>query len=298
MAHHCPDAGLGRAILRTLAYADVFDYPLRSAEVVRYLEGRTATAADVETALREDPTATSAISTRDGYICLAGREALVAIRQERERRAAIFWPRAYRYGRWLGRLPFVRMVAVTGSLAVDNPADRSDIDYFVVTESDALWSARAHAIVLVRGVAALGDRLCPNYFLSTRALALSDRNLFTAHEVTQMVPVHGIEVYREFRAANAWTDAFLPNAQDASRTVNASASRGRLQGTLEQVGRSPVGRWFERWERARKVRRLQARAVDAPEATFTADQCKGHIDSHGRDCLARYAERLDRLGLR
>ena len=55
--------------------------------------------------------------------------------------------------------------------------------------------------------------LCPNYFLAESALRLSTQNLYTAHELTQMVPLFGLPVYQAMRRLNTWTDRFLPNAQ-------------------------------------------------------------------------------------
>jgi hypothetical protein len=65
----------------------------------------------------------------------------------------------------------------------------------------------------------------------------------------------------------------------------------------ERVGRSRIGSWFESWEMTRKVRRFQRAAAEEPEATFSADLCKGHLNGHGRRILAAYDDRLARLGI-
>src|SRR5205085_8843103 len=117
---------------------------------------------------------------------------------ERASVATDYWHRAIHYGHIMGGLPFVRMVAVTGALAMDNIAD-GDVDYLVVTEPGRLWLCRALIVGLVRVAALRGTELCPNYFLSERALVLHERNLFIAHEVAQMVPVAGLETYQRMR---------------------------------------------------------------------------------------------------
>ncbi|MDQ7029329.1 MAG: hypothetical protein Q9O62_05875 [Ardenticatenia bacterium] len=164
-------APLEQAVLKTVAYADIFDYPMRPAEVHRYLIGLRATPDDVNTALGSTPLQPYLVH-RESYVVLRGREACVAVRQEREANAQRLWPKAVHYGHLIGHIPFVRMVAVTGALAVNNVKAGADIDYLVVTEPGYLWVCRAAVIALVRLVRLQGVELCPNYFLSTRALGL------------------------------------------------------------------------------------------------------------------------------
>jgi hypothetical protein len=146
----------------------------------------------------------------------------------------------------------------------------------------------------VRGVV-----LCPNYFLSEQALVLAERNLFTAHEVAQMVPLTGIQTYRRMRALNRWTDTYLPNAGGHPRRVTpAEPHPRRTRRILESTLRSPLGSPFERWEMARKVRKLGQRSNGHAEAAFGPDWCKGHFGDHGQLTLSRYDERVQSLGLR
>src|SRR5262249_52352610 len=155
-----------------------------------------------------------------------------------------------------GNLPFVRMVAVTGALAMDNLAD-DDIDYLIITEPGRLWLCRALVVAVVRTAAMRGVELCPNYFLSEQALELEERNLFTAHEVTQMVPLYGMQTYQRLRELNQWTDAYLPNAGGPPRRVApAELGRHRARRILERTLRSRVANPVERWEMRRKVRKL------------------------------------------
>jgi hypothetical protein len=287
-------AALERAIVQAVAYADVFDYPLTADEIHRYLVGVSASRGDVRGILHNRRPAELARSGR--YFGLVGREAAVETRRARAANAAEYWRRAVSYGHAMSRLPFVRMVAVTGGLAMDNMAD-GDIDYLVITEPGRLWLCRALVVGLVRLAALKGTELCPNYFLSERALVLDERNLFTAHEVTQMVPLSGIETYQHMRDLNQWTATFLPNAAGAPRRISMAeadkpATRRLVEGTL----RSRICAPLERWEMRRKVRKLSQRGDGHVEAAFGPDWCKGHFGDHGQVTLARYAERLSALG--
>ncbi len=283
-------AALECGIVQAVAYADVFDYPLTADEIHRYLIGVPASRAAIRGILSNGKP--DVISRSGRYYTLAGRESAIETRRVRAALAADYWKRAIRYGRTIGSLPFVRMVAVTGALAMDNIAD-GDIDYLVVTEPGRLWLCRALIVGLVRMAALRGTELCPNYFLSERALVLNERNLFTAHEVAQMVPLTGQATYQRLRALNRWTDSYLPNAGGPPRRITPIEPRQRR--IVESALRSPLCAPLERWEMHRKIRKLDQRSNGHAEAAFGPDWCKGHFGDHGHVTLSRFEERLHAL---
>src|SRR5512135_2826384 len=97
-----------QAILETLAYSDVFDYPLRFEELHRYLPLR-ATASELKASLHS---MLASIGYRDGFYFLPGREAIIPLRRKRESISVPALRSARRIGHVLGRLPFIRMVAL------------------------------------------------------------------------------------------------------------------------------------------------------------------------------------------
>lgn len=292
------ETSLEAAIVQTIAYVDVFDYPLTAAEVHRYLEGVAVPAAKVEALLANGRLVPHRISRCQGYFTLPGREEIIFTRQKREANAQKLWPEALRYGRLIASLPFVKMVAVTGSLAVNNADPNADIDYLVVTENGRLWLCRAFTIAIVKLAARRGITLCPNYFLSERSLVFEQRNLYIARELVQMIPISGLEVYAHLRQLNTWTADFLPNAAQSPRQTVAPFSRLRhFSKPLETALRSPLGSYLEQWEMTRKIRKFSAQTASrqAIETSFSADWCKGHFDGHAHWILENYAERLNHL---
>jgi hypothetical protein len=284
------------ALLCTLAYADLFDYPLTAAEVHRYLVGMVAEPGDVRALLSNGCTPRHVVQSGI-YFTLPGREQIVEIRDNRAAAAADLWPTAIHYGQAIARLPFVRLVAVTGALAVDNAEPGDDIDYLVVTAPDRLWLCRAMIIqFVVKPAARLEITLCPNYLLSERALARFEQNLFTAHEIVQMVPVAGHDTYGRLCHLNRWAARFLPNAYGRPRCVDGRAQAGHSPLTAaEPILKSRAGGWLEQWEMKRKIGRFEGRRPGESDASFSADWCKGHFESHAPAVRDAFARRLEAL---
>jgi hypothetical protein len=217
-------------------------------------------------------------------------------RLAREAVAVDLWATARRFGRLFWTVPFVRMVGVTGSLAVNNAARGDDIDFMLVTQPQRLWTARALAIGVVRLAHLTGAHICPNYLVTTRALALRQRNLFTAHELVQLEPLHGHAAYQQLLGANRWVWDYLPNARP--KAVAAAGERlpwAPARSLAERALANGFGTRFERWESTRKIRRFTAAAGPDEELGFSADECKGHFERHGSWTLAAYTGRLTQV---
>ncbi|MHB8458908.1 MAG: hypothetical protein ACYDB6_02455 [Candidatus Limnocylindrales bacterium] len=281
-----------RAALEAILYADVFDWPLTPLEVHRSLPVRAA-AADVAAAL-DALAAASVVVIRDGLVMLAGRESLADERRRRAVASERLWRSAAAYGRVVASLPWVRLVAVTGSLAVGAATDDADIDLLVVAADGRLWLTRALTIAVVRIAAGRGVTICPNYFLARSTVGLPERDRFTAHELVQMVPIAGAEAYRTLLDRNAWYREFLPNHPGHALTVDADHARPiapSIRRVAERAFRGRLGDGLERWEMARKIRRLTAGPA-SDEARFGPAVCKGHVGEHRRRALASFEERL------
>ena len=283
---------VGRAIVEAATYADVFDWPLTPTEVHRFLPIR-ADFGEVEEALGR-PGLRRFVTSTDAYVTLAGREHLVPERSRRAAASAALWPRAIRHALAVASLPFVRMVAVTGSLAVGAASDDADVDLFIVTGDGRLWLTRAMTVAVVRAAAVRGIGLCPNYFLAESALELQDRDVFTAHELVQMVPLAGAEAYRALVGQNGWYRDFLPNHPGPPEPAR-PLHRRSVRRIAERALGGPLLDRVEAWEMDRKIARLTAGSRSA-EMQFDRATCKGHVDEHRRHALAAFQQRLAWLG--
>ncbi|MEM7342543.1 MAG: hypothetical protein AAF467_28155 [Actinomycetota bacterium] len=292
-------AELDDAVLATVAYSDVFDMPISIARLHRFLVGAPASRADVS-AVVDDLVAQDRLGRRDDLAYLAGRSEVLTVHDERAVRAEVMWGEAERWARWLARVPCIRMVAVTGGLAVDSVAPHDDIDYFIITRPGRLWLTRLLVLVVARLAARDGSELCPNYMVTDRALDMDDRALYVARELAQMVPVVSAERCTELRRRNAWLLEYLPNASlEGDTTHEVNVRPGVLTRLAELVFISPLFTPLERWERRRKIAKLQTVRSRRPEvgrpdeSSFSADVCKGHMLGNAAGIDVAWQSRLD-----
>ncbi|HTK04025.1 MAG TPA: hypothetical protein VL500_00405 [Candidatus Eisenbacteria bacterium] len=299
-----------RSLLATLAYFDLFDYPLTLAELLRFryrspseVSGAPCSAADVLAAL-EGPE----FGTKDGFWHLAGRDAVVGIRQRRFRLAEPKFARARRVARFLRTLPSVRLAAVCNSLALANADEESDIDMFVVTAPGTVWATR---FIVTAALAALGlrpdrhshaDKVCMSFFVTENGqdlsrYALAPDDTYLLYWMATLVPLYDAGgAFGRFMAENAWVSRRLPGAV---------APAGRAIGTGAPFWTRPLLPLMAAVEGP--LRRLQTRmfpqeisamANRDSRVVITDDVLKFHVNDRRAEYERRFKERLAALELR
>lgn len=284
-------SALEHAILSALAYSDIFDHPLTLDELHKFL---TIPAArdDIETCASQ----MEMVSFKDGYYFLADRPEIIEIRKQREAASRKAFNRAMHYGRIMGKLPFVRMVAMTGSLAMLNLSKNNDMDYMLVAQPGRVWTARAFVLLFGRLVRLVGDVICPNVIVSEDALEWTVKNLYTAREIAQMIPVSGGDVFQKLRVANLWTLEILPNTHSkANKQQSKQNNNSRARLMVESFLGAKLGGFFETWEMNRKIARFKKQAGYGAETNFSADICQGNFNHHGAWTMKAHEERLRNL---
>ena len=113
-------------------------------------------------------------------------------------------------------IPWVKLVALTGARAMNNASANDDIDLMIITSKNRLWLTRLLLSILLfpwlRRAKKISRRLCLNLWLDESALAIKTRNLYTAHEICQLKPLYNCEAtYQKFISANLWVKTYLAN---------------------------------------------------------------------------------------
>jgi hypothetical protein len=290
---------LETAVLRTVVYASLFEYPLTLAQVRGTLIGLAADESAILQCYESSGLLRAAIERRDGYFLLRGQVGTIARRRAREASSRALLAAHRRVLRAICALPYTRLVAMSGSAAHFNVDPDGDLDLFIVTRGSRVWSVMLAIVVLTR---LLGCRrvVCANYVVADSALAIERADLFSANQILHLRPLSGAALYGEFLAANPFVAAYYPGPRDAGRP-------------LEGFAPGPVGAWIKRAaervlacgpaqaceavSRAVYSRYLRSRAArwQSPEQVdLASDQLKLHTRSHRRAILDRFEAHVTR----
>lgn len=202
---------LQQAIINVLHYFDVFHFPLRLDELHQFIqlncdEQQLVIALNELLSQQEIFQLNDCFSLHDNLELVERKNAGFQLAQQKIKRAK-------KIGKFIQCFPFVRMVAISGSLSKGYADQHSDIDFFIVTNSTNLWTSRTLLHVFKKITFLVGQQhsFCMNYFIAESHLSIEEQNYFTAIELATLIPVTHPEIGAKLVDSNKWIIEFLPN---------------------------------------------------------------------------------------
>lgn len=234
------------SILKTLAYFDIFHYPLTKDEILQFLD-REAEPGVFDMWL-ESLTEQKLIFNHSDLYSIQNNPLLAHRRRVGNLRAEKLLEKAHRIGRFLYKFPYVRAIGVSGSLSKNFADERSDIDFFIITRSNRLWIARTfmHMFKKLTFLTGRQHLYCMNYYLDEQALPLDDKNIFTAIELKTLLPVSGEDNMTRFFAANPWAMQWLPACAYRNQQ-HADAGTPWLKRLAEWIMNNKAGNYLDNY---------------------------------------------------
>ena len=329
---------LQKAILSTITYYNTLDYPLTSFEAFKYLvnplhiagfywspkpESKTWKQVEVERFSEitlanvikslESKELKEFISEKNGFYFLRGRGKIIKIRISRQKIADQKWKKAKKIIHWLQVVPYLRMVAISGSLALNNTQKKSDFDLFIVVKNRRIWLTRFLITLLVqlmgkrRHKEFTEDRICLNHYVTDKFLEIKFRSLYNAQTYAHMIPVLEMEheIYEKFQKANTWIKDYLvfwPEQKvEHLKVLKASSLFISIAKISEACLNNRFGNFLEKI-----LKKLQKHSIEKNPLThkrggrITVDdtQLEFHPDSPERKILDKYNKSMLYLGVK
>lgn len=208
-----------QSILKTVLYADIFDYPLSSAQLWKFLiSERKISKKTFDKVLKN---ISFPITSKSGIYFIKGKEKNVDIKIKRKIESSKKISLAYGVCEIISYIPFVLFLGISGGLSMENSDKKDDIDLFVVTSKNRVWTARLFIIIVLkllnkhrgRKDKSVRNKICLNMLIDESHLSFSkEKNIYMAHEIAQLIPVFDRKnIYKKIIAKNLWVNNFLPN---------------------------------------------------------------------------------------
>lgn len=218
-------------IYRVLRYFTLFLYSPSQDEIYCFLRKKTSKSQFQETLASliakkrviqgkgaEFPDTNTTKYTLEGYgIFLKKNQRFSLYSQSKLKRISL-------YIKVLSVFPQVRFVGLSGTMSMMHTDRDDDIDLFVITSKNRLWTGRflsngaAFFLGLKRKrlVQQAKDKICLNLFFEESSLCVPrfKQNEYIAHEILQVKPlINKSQTYERFLQANKWVFKLFPNAQ-------------------------------------------------------------------------------------
>lgn len=253
-------------ILKTLGYFDLFQYPLTRAEI-RLFHAEKLAHSEIDAAL-EMLLEEKMVFRLDEFYSLQTDLMLAERRRNGNTLAASQMKTAGRVARFLSKFPYVKGVAVSGSLSKNFATQKTDIDFFIVTEANRLWIART-IMHLYKKITFLTGRqhwYCMNYYVDVKSMEIKEKNIFTAMESVTLLPMQGKKAMDDFMTDNNWVGGYFPSKKMITDGIP-EIRPGILRRMAEKIFNTSLGdkldTWLmhvteKRWQKKTQLRQLNS----------------------------------------
>jgi hypothetical protein len=214
-----------KAIIRTICYADIFDFPLTLDEIWKKMIKINPPAGGQKSKIANNVKKLKMLKKTKGYYSLENREDIVDLRIKKRKYLLYKYQIAEKTVKILKIIPTIKMIGITGTLAAENVDLNDDIDLLIISSTNFIWITRLIATFLVEmtgyrrhpGSSNCKDKICMNMYMDEKHMQLpvKDRDLYSAYEIIQLKPLFNKDfTYEKFLKENIWVKLYLPNFID------------------------------------------------------------------------------------
>ncbi len=212
-----------KAVLRTLAYFDLSDYPLTATEIKNWLYKYEVVDFFDLLLILEEMKNQHQVEEKYSFFYLPGREKIVEDRQRNLTISELKLKKAHRAAKFIRCVPFLRAIFVCNTVASGTAAMNSDIDFFIIAQHGRVWLVRFFSNIILRlfNLRTYGnkisDKICLSFFidddnLNMDKLKACGNDIHFAYWSTQMLPIYDPNNYwKKFISANYWLKDYFPN---------------------------------------------------------------------------------------
>ena len=262
---------LERGIMATMAYFSIFDYPPTLYELWKWLylsnyqkkgQHHQIPPSEVSYLLENSALLSKYVHTKRGFYFLRDQDNQIQKRTQRYNLADAKYRIARRFTHLIKLFPGVKMVAICNSLAYNNAHQQSDIDLFIISQKNRIWTTRFATTFLAKllGIRPQGknttNKICLSFYIDESHLDLTSikvkpDDIYLIYWINQIVPLFdSINIYPRFIQANRWTNQYLPNITPKQPVWRRQINLGKTGKIIRSLSKiflvNPWGNYIEK----------------------------------------------------
>jgi len=234
-----------RAILKSLSYRSIFNYPLSFSQLQNSLMTKKSISREDLVAVLDSLVSEGRVKIVGGRYCLS--KVTSVDWDERRENSERLIEKSRKICDILAEIPWIKFIGVTGSVAAFNARDSDDIDILVITEKRRLWLSRGFVFLILKILGELhrdgeSDRkICPNILIDDSHLKWprKSRNVYVAHEFTLLYPLYDKNgMYLKFLNKNSWVLKYFGNQKFGNgEAIEEKKARWNILDPLESLAK-------------------------------------------------------------
>lgn len=274
------------AILETLSYRSIFKYPLSYNQLYTYLiTPEEFTEEDFKKELRSLCKGRKVKYSDDLYYLAGMKPVNWKRRAESSDKllASISLTLTH-----LKRIPWIKMIGITGAVAARNAPKDDDIDLFIVTQKNRTWITRLFVWLITKSTGKYpldGDfrgKVCPNIIVSEENMRWpkDKRNIYVAHEILLLQPIYSKNhTYFKFIKKNKWVFDYFAHLKVNTKGIEIKPSKeSTLLDFIETLSMS-LQRLYMRKKKTNEI--VEKAVIHFNKADHSKSILKKHSDYSG-----------------
>lgn len=256
------------SVVRTLLYFEIFNHPLECEEIIHCLGMPVREPERIRAQIRA-MAEKGYIREHDGYFMIHCPPETIIRRTNGEKLARQSLKTAKRFSSIIARFPFVRAISLSGSISKYYMDEKSDIDYFIITTPGRMWVART-LLVLFKKIFLLNSKkyFCVNYFITEESLELVTRNIYSAMELSSIIPTYNYALYQQLMLKNKWAKEYFPNFPGRGNEWVIRQRNYLVKPILEKAFHGKAGEWLDSLCYRMTLRHWKKKFSHFDESTF------------------------------
>ncbi len=204
-------------IIIHLSYRNVFNAPLRISECQKWLGIDAHNQKEFEAAIQELKEE-NLVSVKKDLVCVKRNSTIIDQQEQKDQLSQSLINQGNGTLKRLGRMPFIRYIGISGSVAANNPTGIQngkhegfvDLDLFVICRSNCIYILFLFERVIknIRNLFRGHHFYCFNYVTDETFLEVYNKNFYTATEINNLKTVYDDGVFRHFKAHNQWYEGY------------------------------------------------------------------------------------------